>query len=355
MEKEIKLGEIKPHYNIEEECKSVMNLNEEILNNYKNNPRRKKLKFKYKSQFYICKEESERVLKQGKQFDICEIAKAKSRIQKEIDKISRKEPVNEFIENLYNYYKEFMTRPKPRLRNKIILDSSIIESIIQNNKDKSITLKEIKSKYQEMTGNSMFSLSTMRKWLINNMGYKFRICNMVNSKRFALATRVMIILYLLKLDSLLDNDCSLYCLDESTFCENRKTIKAWSNSKDKMKKINFGRLSSVSIIGIISRSTMHSWEFGCGAINSDAFVKFIQNFEKQLKESKNAEKRLDEGKIYIILDNAAFHASKKTQNKLSKSKINFVFLPVYSPTLSPIEYVWGRVKKRTIKEISKDK
>lgn len=48
----------------------------------------------------------------------------------------------------------------------------------------------------------------------------------------------------------------------------------------------------------------------------------------------------------IILDNAAFHKTEKTQEIIDKSPFHILFLPPYSPDLNPIEQDFAILKKR---------
>jgi len=56
-------------------------------------------------------------------------------------------------------------------------------------------------------------------------------------------------------------------------------------------------------------------------------------------------------KIYLILDNARYHTSRKIQAWLAKQedKIEFVFLPKQAPWLNPIEPVWEDFKNDRIR------
>ena len=54
------------------------------------------------------------------------------------------------------------------------------------------------------------------------------------------------------------------------------------------------------------------------------------------------------GMLYIILDNARYYRSKLVQEFITKnSRIQFVFLPPYSPNLNIIERLWKLFKKKT--------
>ena len=52
--------------------------------------------------------------------------------------------------------------------------------------------------------------------------------------------------------------------------------------------------------------------------------------------------------IFVILDNAKYHYSKKVQEFLKTSKIQLVFLPSYSPNLNLIERLWRFFKKKVL-------
>lgn len=55
-----------------------------------------------------------------------------------------------------------------------------------------------------------------------------------------------------------------------------------------------------------------------------------------------------EQKIYLVLDNVRFHHAKRLKPILERfqSRIEFIFLPPYSPDLNPIERVWWWMRKQ---------
>ena len=71
---------------------------------------------------------------------------------------------------------------------------------------------------------------------------------------------------------------------------------------------------------------------GLYAINGESVVDF--------KENSKPEKT-----IVIILDNFRSHWAKKRRRKGRKLKIILLFLPPYSPDLSPIEQIWRVIKR----------
>jgi len=50
--------------------------------------------------------------------------------------------------------------------------------------------------------------------------------------------------------------------------------------------------------------------------------------------------------VYVIVDNARYHASEEVKQFLKKQKgaIRLFYLPSYSPELNPDEQVWNRAK-----------
>lgn len=48
----------------------------------------------------------------------------------------------------------------------------------------------------------------------------------------------------------------------------------------------------------------------------------------------------------LIIDNAAFHKSNKTQELVEGAGCKILFLPPYSPDLNPIEKYWANMKVR---------
>ena len=52
-------------------------------------------------------------------------------------------------------------------------------------------------------------------------------------------------------------------------------------------------------------------------------------------------------KIIMVLDNVRYHHAKKIKNWLAYNpKLEFVFLPPYSPSLNPIERAWWYMRKK---------
>jgi len=73
-------------------------------------------------------------------------------------------------------------------------------------------------------------------------------------------------------------------------------------------------------------------------MNARVYIKFLRRVLWRYKEYR---------KIYIITDNARIHHAKIVMKFLERIdfKIEIIFLPPYSPELSPMEQVWKYMRK----------
>lgn len=71
-----------------------------------------------------------------------------------------------------------------------------------------------------------------------------------------------------------------------------------------------------------------------GGCNTDVFNTWVE--QVLLKE-------IPQGTT-VIMDNAAFHKSKRTRELIEEAGCYLLFLPTYSPDLNPIEHCWHKVK-----------
>jgi len=89
-----------------------------------------------------------------------------------------------------------------------------------------------------------------------------------------------------------------------------------------------------SIIGAIALTTILAVAYTDSAINGVSFKTFIERFLLPV---------LGPGK-YIVLDNIKFHKQSSIVQLMESTGAKVVFLPPYSPDLSPIEKMWSKVK-----------
>ena len=89
-----------------------------------------------------------------------------------------------------------------------------------------------------------------------------------------------------------------------------------------------------SIIGAIGTACVVAAMYVQKAVNKDIFEVFVRNFLLQ---------KLGSAK-YVVMDNVSFHKNTNIISLIENSGAKVVFLPPYSPDLSPIEKMWSKMK-----------
>ena len=65
----------------------------------------------------------------------------------------------------------------------------------------------------------------------------------------------------------------------------------------------------------------------------------------------NNVKMMESSECIIMLDNASIHSSNQTLKMIEKININWEFLPVYSPSLAPVELFFRMIKNKLRKTL----
>ena len=132
----------------------------------------------------------------------------------------------------------------------------------------------------------------------------------------------------------------LVFIDESGIEVSASKVRGWV----KKGKILHGKKSGkyyerINIVaGYVNKRSIAPLTF-TGSCNRELFEAWVE---------QGLIKELQAGQC-IILDNAAFHKSKKVKELIESVGCKLIFLPPYSPDLNPIEKFWANMKK-SIKE-----
>jgi len=97
------------------------------------------------------------------------------------------------------------------------------------------------------------------------------------------------------------------------------------------KRININGALNIDNFDVIAREDK--------TINAQSSIELCKQIEKAYPSAPN---------IYIIVDNAAYYRAKILTEYLKTSRIQFKFLPSYSPNLNLIERLWKFMKKNVI-------
>jgi transposase len=98
--------------------------------------------------------------------------------------------------------------------------------------------------------------------------------------------------------------------------------------------VPYHRGSKYSIIGAISYQKIVASLYCEDSINGDIFSEFIEQCLVPILEPRH----------HVIMDNVAFHKIEKAENLIKATGANIIYLPPYSPDLSPIELMWSKIK-----------
>lgn len=96
----------------------------------------------------------------------------------------------------------------------------------------------------------------------------------------------------------------------------------------------YPRGSKFSMLSAVSISEVTSALYTKGSVNGEIFLHFIEHYlAPKLKPGH-----------FVILDNVSFHKVAGVQKAVESRGAQLIYLPPYSPDLSPIENMWSKVK-----------
>lgn len=130
-------------------------------------------------------------------------------------------------------------------------------------------------------------------------------------------------------------EINLFYFDEAGFSLTPKTFYAWQEIGSSI-ELCCARSKSFNVLAIFQKNGEFDSVIFDGSIDSEAVVAYFNQLaDKILKET------------WIVIDNSPIHTSnifKKMIPVWLEKKLNFYFLPPYSPELNLIEIVWRFIK-----------
>jgi transposase len=95
------------------------------------------------------------------------------------------------------------------------------------------------------------------------------------------------------------------------------------------------RGSNISLIGALSLDGLIATMSLPGSVNTEVFVTYVREIlVPQLWRG-----------AFVIMDNLPVHKAQKIQDIIEEAGAKVIFLPPYSPDLSPIELCWSKLKQ----------
>ena len=97
------------------------------------------------------------------------------------------------------------------------------------------------------------------------------------------------------------------------------------------------RSLNYSMAAAMNEKSMYFYEVQEKAYNRDDYSDFLVQLFQYLRNDNITG-------AYLVMDNASFHHSEIVENTIRAHRHHPVFLPAYSPFLSPIEEVFSQVE-----------
>ena len=106
-----------------------------------------------------------------------------------------------------------------------------------------------------------------------------------------------------------------------------------------------GRLKSYNLLLIVGPNNFVKFKISKRNVNSEKVISFIDSFYDEIKNIDEFKEDYNNKKLWLLMDSAATHTSKKTSKFLKKSKVN----TIYIPSLLPPRAQYGGIYLREIK------
>jgi transposase len=133
------------------------------------------------------------------------------------------------------------------------------------------------------------------------------------------------------------NHQPLVYLDETGFAPSTHRHHGWAPKGQRVRGLQSGQQRPrTSLIGAYQQRRLLAPMLFEGTCNTQVFNQWLEHM--LLPE-------LTAGSV-IVLDNATFHTSRRTQELVEQAGCELLFLAPYSPDLNPIEKLWANLKRR---------
>ena len=103
-------------------------------------------------------------------------------------------------------------------------------------------------------------------------------------------------------------------------------------------------MQSVNIIAATTSKGQVFFTVNRGRMNSNTFCYFVQKLITHLKSNDSKEYE----DCVIMLDNAAYHRSRKTKEFIERSRIQVMFLGPYQFSMAPVENLFAFIKNHNL-------
>ena len=255
-----------------------------------------------------------------------------------------------FYRKKYTPFEDISIRIRPNTK-LYKIDTEIIKNVMKDNPRKCLSIEKIRKLYMDKDDSLQFSKSTLQRVIINRLGGKYKNPKFRTFHSLTNKNLVQRSIFLKKIVDILQTECEIIFIDQSSFQNFSKKSKTWILSEDEGILPFPGRLKSLNLIYACSRHGSVHFQINDCRTESIIMIKFINEMVKKLRVNPDYKHKLANNKIWIYLDGASYHTSKLVTSFLKNGDLNAIFPPTYQPEYNMAEYIFGYLKRLFYKEV----
>lgn len=236
-----------------------------------------------------------------------------------------------------------------------LINKEIILKIIDSNPNKNISIKFIREEYSKLNGSAPFGITTLRIFMRNKLGFRYRKSQFKSSRREENRNTIMSHIFYKKMLDLLSRNAYLIYIDESSFNDNRSYYKSWYCPEKSSSKTDTGRFLSTTIIMAISEDGIELCHKSFKTNKHTEFISFLKELNQKINDKVNEMDMIEKRSIVYCFDNATIHIHPNVLKFIEDNNLEVVTGIPYTPEINPIEFVFGDMKKLHYKRVFKTK
>lgn len=140
-------------------------------------------------------------------------------------------------------------------------------------------------------------------------------------------------------------DSSIISIDETSFCNRTVTDEGYFCVGREPDQSIVKRRESLSLLMAVQPNRVISYKLQKDAFNTTSFYSYLSDMFDILDKDKG-ESNGTKNSYTLIMDNVAFHKSKRIKELVESRGHQILFIPPYSPQCNPIEEVFSELKRK---------
>lgn len=235
---------------------------------------------------------------------------------------------------------------KNRYTKRNLIETEKVKEILEENNGTNLSIQKIYELYKDRYGPVSFSKVTLYKFIKFNMNYRYITLKGKNKKYFTKKNTNIRKILIRKLIEVIYDDEIIVFLDETTFNQRNKRIKAWRSINDKNDYPEEGIIKRLNLILAVTKNEIIYYEYYTENTNTLVFTNIFEKILIAIKMNMKYNKLLQNNKICFYLDNATYHHGKVLMNFFFLNNLKIIFGAPYSCEYNLCEYIFSYIKNK---------